>query len=179
MAIITVAALSVAFASANHRSPGYAPLQTLHHSMGVLILALLVLRAVIQFRVRSIRRDAMDWADWLDWIAQGVHAVLYTLMFMIPMLGWALVNARGHEVIAFGLTLPNITAGRNPDLEDTLVALHVSAAWIFIGMATLHVAGIVWRHLVWRDKVLVSMLPQGILCASKADRDPDRATPSK
>ncbi len=154
-------------------------MRTLHHSMGVLILALLVLRAIIQFRVRSIRRNAMDWADWLDWIAQGVHAVLYSLMFMLPMLGWALVNARGHEVVAFGLTLPNITAGRNPDLEDTLVALHVSAAWIFIGMATLHMAGIVMRHLIWRDQVLVSMLPKGMLCASKADRDPDHATISK
>jgi len=179
MAIIMVAGLVVAFACTNRHAPGYAPMRALHHSIGVLTLALLVLRAAIQFRVRSIRRDAMDWADWLDWVAQGVHAVLYTLMFMIPMLGWALVNARGHEVIAFGLTLPNITAGRNPDLEDTLVALHVSAAWIFIGMATLHVAGIVWRHLVWRDKVLVSMLPQGILCASKADRDPDHATTGK
>jgi hypothetical protein len=101
-----------------------------------------------------VRQNNVVWAGFLPLVSlwPTIHADL-------PLLGWALSNAEGKPVHLFGLTLPALVSA-DEDLADTLQAWHLNAAWVLLGLVSLHVAAALWHHFVLRDEVLRRMLPK-------------------
>src|SRR5512133_3648959 len=93
----------------------YESLRAVHMTLGVLILAVVVLRAANRFTHRAPRLpDTVGWAEHKLFV--GSELALYGLMLAQPLIGWAMVSATGKPVAIFGtLQLPRI-APFNADL---------------------------------------------------------------
>jgi cytochrome b561 len=127
-----------------------------HVTVGVVLILLVAVRVV--WRVARPPRRTDDERGWLARIAHATHALLYVLMVVVPVLGWANANSRDWAVgLASWLELPRImpvgsTLGH--ELGDVHGALAVVLA-ILIG---LHVAAGIYHHVVRRDDTLRRML---------------------
>ncbi len=96
---------------------------------------------------------------WQRAIAAGLHHLLYVLMFVIPLTGWATSSAAGVQVVWWGvLPLPNLLA-KNDALAHVLGTVHSLLNDALIGLVALHVAAALKHHIIDRDGVLTRMLP--------------------
>src|SRR5258707_11398601 len=107
--------------------------------------------------------------------AEGGHAVLYILLFGLPLTGWALVSSSvlnvptllyGHihwPHLPFLSTLPH-----KAPVAAVLKQTHRYAAWFLIVIVLGHALAALRHHFVQRDEVLRRMLPYtaGKLAAS-------------
>jgi cytochrome b561 len=87
------------------------------------------------------------------------HALLYLLLFAIPVSGWLYSSATGVQVLYLGvLPLPDLVA-RNRGLGDVLRLVHVSLNALLFTVLLVHVAAAVKHHVIDKDAVLSRMLP--------------------
>lgn len=129
-----------------------------HRHFGLFVLMLFLARVVIRIRLGKLPHD--NQLPRVAHVLAGLtHIALYALLLTLPLLGWALSNAEGKPVHLFGLTLPALVSA-DEDLADTLQAWHLNAAWVLLGLVSLHVAAALWHHFVLRDGVLQRMLPK-------------------
>ena len=83
-------------------------MKSLHFSLGLAVLALVVLRLVVRVSTRTPPIEPRP-AAWQTLMAHGAHLALYGLMLAMPILGWLLLSAEGKDVAFFGLSLPPLT----------------------------------------------------------------------
>ena len=111
----------------------------LHISVGVTLLALLVLRIAIRLAhrppplpatIRRVERTA----------AHLGHAALYALPALVIAAGWAEVNFSGYAVQWFGVELPRIFPETGEDLQDLSEDVHMWLAYGMLAVAAGHVA---------------------------------------
>ncbi|OZA81234.1 MAG: hypothetical protein B7X76_08250, partial [Azorhizobium sp. 39-67-5] len=94
----------------------------LHRSIGFLILCLSVIRVFV--RVVKGAPPPASLPRWQVRLSSGVHHLLYVLIVVMPLLGWATSSAFGASVRVFGLfTLPDLVA-KNEPLSDLLGEMH-------------------------------------------------------
>jgi cytochrome b561 len=98
--------------------------------------------------------------------AEGGHLLLYSLLFGLPLTGWALVSASvlnvptllyGHvhwPHLPFLATLPH-----KAPVEAVLKQVHRYAAWFFIVIVLGHALAALRHHFLQGDDVLRRMLP--------------------
>lgn len=129
----------------------------LHKSIGLTVLALLLLRLVWRL---GDRRPAEDPAPrWQQLAAHGVHLLLYVLIAAIPLSGWWFNSVTGKPLQFFKLfNLPALGAA-NPDLRHLSHSIHENLFWILVALLVLHVGGALKHHLIDRDNTLLRMLP--------------------
>ncbi|MET0331696.1 MAG: cytochrome b/b6 domain-containing protein [Dyella sp.] len=129
-----------------------------HRHFGLLVLLLLLARVAVRFRAGKLQ-PAGEHARIFRVAATLTHFALYGLLLALPLLGWALSDAEDKPVHFLGATLPAIV-GADEDLADKLQLLHTDAAWLLLGLVTLHVAAALVHHFVLRDGTLRMMLPK-------------------
>ena len=129
-----------------------------HRHVGLLILALAVVRIGIRLRLGPLPSFAGSRAAHLA--AALTHAAIYAALLALPLIGWALSDAEGKPVHLLGATLPALVAD-DEDLADRLLAWHQDVAWVLLGLLALHIAAALWHHFIKRDGVLRSMWPSG------------------
>lgn len=136
---------------------------TLHKSIGITVLVLMLCRVVwhLVFSHRPREADTLKPIDKAA--AAAMHYTLYVLALAIPLAGWAMSSAKGRSVSVFGLfTLPDI-APKNNDLGELLETCHNTMAYILIALVSLHVLAALKHHFVEKDTVLKRMLPMLVL----------------
>jgi len=133
-------------------------LMNLHQLAGLLVLALMLARVGTRIATRASRYEA-PLPPLMRWAAFATHLVLYALLLAMPLLGWALSNAHGHDVRLAGLPALPALVGADPDRAETLESWHVGLAWVLGAMVVAHVGAALFHHFVRRDGVLRSMLP--------------------
>ena len=129
----------------------------LHFSVGVLIMAVVVIRALWR-RVRPVAVAAESIWPWEQKLARAIHLLLYALLLVLPLLGWAAASARDWEVRVFDLvSLPRLLP---PEARIGFIAgdVHVVLAYVLLGMIGLHVAAGLYHYFVRHDRVLQRML---------------------
>jgi cytochrome b561 len=129
-----------------------------HRHFGLFVLVLFFVRVALRFRFGKLPSDNGS-SRLVRLLAGLTHVALYALLLAQPLLGWALSDAQGRPVHLFGLTLPAIV-GADEDVADALQVWHQDAAWLLLGLISLHIAAALWHHFVLRDGVLRMMLPQ-------------------
>ena len=129
----------------------------LHRSIGLTIFALAVVRVGWRFFDPRPAWPA-GMAGWERSLARLTHALLYVLLFAIPLTGWLLSSAEGDPVSWFGLfeLRPVSVAADDDVLED----LHEVLFNVLVATAALHTLAALKHHFVNRDGVLRSMLPR-------------------
>jgi len=130
-----------------------------HRTAGLLVLWTVVLRLLSRWVVAS---DAVNAGlpRHLHLASRFGHAALYLGLTAIPLLGWALSNARGQHVMLFEIfPLPNLV-DRDRDLAESLEGWHENLAWGLMTLASVHALAALWHHHIRKDHVLRSMLPR-------------------
>ena len=94
-----------------------------------------------------------------QFVSRANHFLLYAILVVLPLLGWANASARGWRVALFGLIpLPHLLPAGSA-FGIGLGDIHATTALVLLGLVGLHVAGALYHRLVLRDRVLQRMLP--------------------
>jgi cytochrome b561 len=140
-----------------HRGVEPVGLVGLHVSLGVAILVLLVVRLLW----RLTHRPNLVAVTWTERVSAGLFGILYLLMLVIPVLGWANANARGWYVSltpsihaeAAGVSLPMLLA-QGSHLGHELGDIHGLLAWGLLALIGLHVVAALYHQLILKESVL-------------------------
>lgn len=132
----------------------------LHMSIGVTILLAVVVRWL--WRVdHPVPLATADLPRREQQVARVTHALMYLLLALDPLLGWANASARDWTITVFGVAaLPRVVA---PKARIGMLAggLHTFLAWTLLALIGLHVAAALYHHFVRHDGVLQRMLRGG------------------
>lgn len=131
---------------------------SLHFSMGVLILAVAVLRLLWRFMRGEPAPDA-GVPPWQTSSARIVHWLLYLLLLVIPILGWINADWRGMPVALFRLEMPKLIATRAPGWQWTGDMHGLLSNYVLLALVGLHVVAALYHQFIRRDGVLRRMLP--------------------
>ena len=125
----------------------------LHRTIGLSVLAVTVLRVL--WRLVDRRPPVMGASSW-QWATGAVHATLLASLLVVPLLGWAYTNARGHPVLLLGIRLPSLIF-KDQYFSRVAIAGHEFLAYALLTLIGAHVAAALWHHLVLRDATLKRM----------------------
>jgi cytochrome b561 len=130
----------------------------LHFSVGVIILAVAIVR--LGWRFTHGEPAPLDGVPpWQMASARVVHWLLYLLLFVLPILGWANASWRGFPIIMFGLQLPKLLPTRAPGWDWTGDVHALLAYYVLLTLVGLHVLAALYHYFIRRDGVLQRMLP--------------------
>lgn len=117
----------------------------LHKSIGVLIVALVLLRLLWRLTHTPTPLPASI-ASWQVMASKAGHGLLYLAMLAMPFFGIVGTLLSKDETLLFGIALPRMAAP-NHDLGEIFFEAHSITAWIFVALIALHaLAGL--KHLV-------------------------------
>ncbi len=156
MAALVLAMLFIGVFMVSTTGPAYVTLLGLHRPIGILILALVLLRLPLRLATGAPALPE-DLAPVQKRIALGSHILLYATLLALPLIGWGMLSAGGYPVrIGGGIVLPPILP-QDLTLYAWLRAAHTIVALLFFALILLHLAAALMHGLVRRDGVLRSM----------------------
>jgi cytochrome b561 len=139
------------------RGAGRVPPRSVHITLGVILLLVLLVRMV--WRSGSGRRLPLAYPGWVGYLGKIMHFVLYALLVAVLLLGIANVWVRGDSY--FGLfTVPKFDPN-NKELKETVENLHETLANVLLIVAGVHAVAALVHHFALRNGVLRRMLPGG------------------
>ena len=157
MAMMIIAMLFIGAGMAASVSERHEWLLNLHKPLGIAILLLVVVRLIVRFSTRQPPLPA-DLAPVQVLAAKLSHVLLYALMFILPVVGWAMISAAGDPVmLSSSLQLPSILPA-NPTSFAFLRKAHTYLAYLLFFTVLLHLAAALFHGWIRRDGVLHSML---------------------
>ncbi|MGV0040094.1 cytochrome b/b6 domain-containing protein [Mycobacterium colombiense] len=134
----------------------YPLLLAIHRPLGLLILAFALVRLANRLTHRppaflatmsKAERRIATWSEYL----------LYGLLLVQPLTGWAMLSAARFPITLFGpLALPGI-APRNIDVFAVLRECHNAFALLLFLAFTAHMTAVLFHTLVLRDRLLDRM----------------------
>jgi cytochrome b561 len=134
----------------------YPLLLAIHRPLGVLILAFAVVRLANRLTHRlppfpatmsPAERRIASWSEYL----------LYALLFVQPLIGWAMLSAARFPITLVGpVHLPGI-APHDIDVYAVLRQAHTVFAFLLFLTFTAHVCAVLFHTLVLRDRLLDRM----------------------
>ncbi|MBC2639798.1 MULTISPECIES: cytochrome b [unclassified Rhodococcus (in: high G+C Gram-positive bacteria)] len=155
MAVMVVAQLFLGVAMVASLD-AYHLLRTVHMPLGFAILVLVVVRIGNRLRhppppfpttMRPLERRVATASEYL----------LYALLVIQPLTGWAMLSAGGYPIAPYGpLHLPGI-APHDPGLYALLRQSHTALAYLLFAAFTAHMCAVVFHTLALRDRTLDRM----------------------
>jgi cytochrome b561 len=131
-------------------------LYALHKSIGITLLALVLLR--ILWRLLNPRPALPPMPRWQKIAAHASHGLLYLLLLAVPLSGWVMNSAANFPLVWFGfIELPAIAAP-DPKLRALAGEIHETLFLLLILLALVHAGAALKHHLGDRDEVLRNML---------------------
>lgn len=158
IAAIIVAAIGLGVAAwfMQPGTPVRVELLTVHKSLGMTALILVLLRVLWRLSVGAPAYSAAL-GPLSRFGAHVVHVALYALMIAMPVSGYLDSVAGGHDAPWFGLFAFPAAVGKNPALSHSAGFAHYSLAWAIGAALALHLAGAAWHAWVKRDGVFARM----------------------
>ncbi len=139
-------------------------IEALHIEIGLSLLVLVLVRIAVRI-AKPAPRMPEGIAGWERVLAQTVHYLLYALLLVVPLSGWALVTTRHAPISFWGIHWPSLpgvlaVAGGSPRaLGRTLKDVHIFwLIWVLVVALALHLAGAV-KHQFDGHPVLWRMVP--------------------
>ena len=141
------------------RSPSSFWVYDLHKSLGLTLLLLAALR--LGWRLSAgAPRPLPGTPRWQARIASTTHALLYAMIFAMPLSGWLYDSANGLRPLRwFGVVrMPKLTSP-DQDLAELAISAHEWLFWVLVLLVTAHVAAALYHHVFLQDATLRRMLP--------------------
>jgi cytochrome b561 len=134
----------------------------MHMTLGQCVIALLVIRLVWRNVNPPPPPEATPLGKLLEIAAKISHYTLYTLLFVVPMLGIIVQLKRGRVLPIFGLWPVQSLWPVDRELARTILGLHANLADALLILAGIHAVAAIVHHWVWRDRTMTRMLPGAI-----------------
>jgi len=134
----------------------YPQLLAIHKPLGVLILMFALIRLVNR-RTHTLPPFLATMSPAERKIASWSERLLYTLLIIQPLVGWAMLSAARWPIVSLGpFELPGI-APHNIDVYAFLRVCHDVFAVLLFATFTAHVCAVLFHTLVLRDGLLYRM----------------------
>jgi cytochrome b561 len=134
----------------------YHRLVALHRPLGIAILILAMVR-VINRRFTTLPPFPPTMSQMERKVATASEKLLYALMFLLPIVGWAMLSAGNYPIVMFGpVHLPAILPA-NPMLYAVLRKTHTVLAYLLFLTFLAHLTAVLFHTLVIRDGLLNRM----------------------
>ncbi|MDE1168044.1 MAG: cytochrome b [Pseudomonas sp.] len=160
MAVLLLAMLFIGAGMVASVSERHEWLIHIHKPLGIALLALVIVRLIIRFSTRQPPLP-VDLPAVQKLAAKASHWLLYALMVLMPLLGWAMISAAGDPVmLTSSLQLPPIMPA-NPLLFAFLRKAHGYLAYLLFLTVLVHLAAALFHGFIRRDGVLESMTGRG------------------
>jgi len=160
------------------RKPGVIAVYSFHKSLGLTILALALLR--LAWRALDPRPDEpASMPRWQVLAARAGHALLYGLLFAVPLSGWWFDSVSAlRPLYWFGLfEVPHLT-GADKAMKDVAADTHAALFWILFLVAAGHAGIAVIHQFINRDNVLGRMWPAALQRKPRSLPETTDASPS-
>lgn len=137
-----------------HRGTRPEGLIVVHLDLGAFIIAVMIVRVIW----RMVRKEpgVVEGTPFTRSVAYLTHGLLYLLLIVQPLMGWANASSRGWQVTLFGIDLPALSP-KGSTIGHTLGDAHQVFAWAMLVVIGLHVAAALYHHFFLRDGVLRRM----------------------
>jgi cytochrome b561 len=140
------------------RTPTGAMFENWHSMLGLSILVLVVLRLALRF-MQPVPAITPPLVKWQHTLAVLMHVALLAFMVVMPVIGWVLLSAEGHDVVLFGLPLPALAAP-DRDFAGSVAEVHEVIGTLGYFLIGLHTAAALFHHYFVKDNTLMRMLPR-------------------
>lgn len=142
--------------------PGLTPTKLRYYSwhkwLGVTVFALVVLRVLWRATHRAPGLPPAM-AAWQRAAAHVTHALLYLLMFAVPLSGYLFSSAANVPVVYLGLVQLPMLIGPDPVLKTILREVHVALNYTLAALVLVHVVAACKHQWLDRDGLLSRMIP--------------------
>ncbi|VVN08106.1 cytochrome b [Pseudomonas fluorescens] len=129
----------------------------LHKSIGLVLLAVMVLRVLWRF-ISPPPPTLESYSRLTRMGAKFGHSFLYLGLFAVMIAGYLISTADGVGIPVFGLfEVPALVSGL-PDQADTAGVIHFYLAWALVIFSGLHALAALKHHFIDRDATLTRML---------------------
>lgn len=173
--VLTTAPVAIAMSRVGE-GPMQDTLFNLHKSLGVLILALMVLRLLNRLAVGAPMPDP-EIESWQKTLSAAVHTTFYVLLIAMPIIGYIANSAYGATTPFFGLFELPALLDKNEAVATPLFAVHRWVGWLLIVLILVHVSAALYHHFARGDNVLRRMMPK-MLGGGAVAADIRSATPA-
>jgi cytochrome b561 len=131
-------------------------LVSVHRPLGIAILILVVVR-YINRRLSTLPPFPPTMSELERKSAHLSEIALYTLLFVVPLVGWGMLSAGSYPIVMWGsLHLPRILPA-NPMLFAMLRTTHTILAFALFATFLGHLSAILFHTLVVRDGIIDRM----------------------
>src|SRR3954451_6870826 len=155
---VVVVALGWAMTGAPRSADSRELLLSLHRSVGLLILALMVFRVL--WRLTHPPPPLPTGFPRIEAVAAHAdHALLYVVFLVMPLTGLLNAAAAGHPVRVFGLFAIPPLLRENSILAQVVIATHLVGQFAVYALVAVHVAAALMHRFVRRNRILDRMLP--------------------
>ena len=137
---------------------GYHVLVSIHRPLGIAILILVIVRFVNRLVNPPPPFPAtMSGAERLA--ATASELVMYSLMFVLPLVGWGMLSAARYPVVLFGSVHLPFILPPSARLYSFLRSVHTVFAYAFALTFLAHLGAILFHTPIVRDGILTRMAP--------------------
>ncbi|CAM3639535.1 cytochrome b [Polynucleobacter brandtiae] len=128
-----------------------------HKLIGFTVLLMMVLRLLVKLNSQRPPYPSSVSAVNIK-LAAAVHGLLYLLLLVVPLLGWAGVTAYPALITVGGFDLPSMPGiSQDEALAKQLFQIHGYLALLLVGIASAHIAAAMAHLLIKKDGVFQRM----------------------
>jgi cytochrome b561 len=154
-AVLVFSALFVGFVMVNSVG-SYAQLIVVHKTLGALVLLVMVVRVI-----NRARHHPPAWPPTIGSLEGRLvglsEKLLYALLLLQPLVGWAMLSAAGGPAVVFGtVPLPRI-APFDAQLYWILRQAHSVIAYTLVAVIAAHISAVLLHTLTLRDRMIERM----------------------
>jgi cytochrome b561 len=132
----------------------------LHETLGLCVFALVVLRLL--WRMVDTRPDPPPLSRWMGLASKAVQGALYLLLFALPFTAVTGAWLEGHSVTLLAAVQIPSPLGVSHGVGATMAEVHTWLGDVILWLAGFHALAALYHHLILKDSVLVSMLPNWV-----------------
>ena len=125
-----------------------------HYTLGITIFLMVGFR--LMWRWLNIKPDHLLENKILNKISSVVFTLFYSLMFIIPLSGYVLMNLRGRNPVYFGYEIPALLS-KNDAWKGFAKETHEILGMILLILFVLHVVAALYHHYIRKDQTLTRM----------------------
>jgi len=136
----------------------YHLLVSIHRPLGILILIVVVIRYVNR-RYSTLPPFPATMSAQERSIASASEILLYSLLFLLPLVGWGMLSAARFPIVLYGaFHLPPILP-HNVMLYALLRRTHTVLAYLLFAAFLAHIGAVLFHTLLVRDGLFSRMAP--------------------
>ncbi len=138
----------------------------IHKSLGITVLALMILRLVWRFLNPAPQLPA-SMPERQRKAAYAIHSLFYLTIILMGMAGWAMISASDKPSVLFQLTrfpllpwLSDLPAGDKKAYHEFFEGTHVLLGYVLLVLVAFHLTGALYHGIILKDGILSTMAPR-------------------